>query len=120
MLRCILFVESSGGFQRCSGTLGMMFPYENSGGVELPHQVDKRLFTARQAAAYLGIGLYTLKKMEYAEYLKPYRTLGGHRRYSQEMLDEYLEKSREFSYKRDAWKEKRLDSRPDSEEGGAS
>jgi len=86
----------------------------------LSGRVEKRLLTAKQAAAYLGIGLYTLKQMEYAGYLKPYRTLGGHRRYSQEMLDEYLEKSREFSYKRAAWKEKRVDSRPDSEEGGAS
>jgi excisionase family DNA binding protein len=64
----------------------------------LPHQAVKRLLTAKQAAAYLGISLYTLKKIEYAGYLKPYRTLGGHRRYSQQMLDEYLEESRRFSY----------------------
>jgi len=76
----------------------------------LSHQVEKRLLTAKQAAAYLGIGLYTLKKMEYAGYLKPYRTLGGHRRYSQEMLDEYLEKSREFSYKRAASESNTVDS----------
>lgn len=86
----------------------------------MSHQVEKRLLTAQQAAAYLGIGLYTLKKMEYAGCLKPYRTVGGHRRYSQQMLDEYLEKSREFSYKRTASQGKNLYSRPDWEEEGAS
>lgn len=45
------------------------------------------------------MGLYMLKKIEYGGYLKPYRTPGGHRRYSQQMLDEYLEKSTGFSYK---------------------
>jgi len=81
-------------------------------------QAEKRLLTAKQAAAYLGIGLYTLKKIEYAGYLKPYRTPGGHRRYSQQKLDEYLEKSTEFSYKRAASEGKNLDSRPGSEKGG--
>jgi len=85
---------------------------------KLSHQAEKRLVTAKQAAAYLGIGLYTLKKIEYAGYLKPYRTLGGHRRYSQEMLDEYLEKSIGFSYRRAASEGKNLDSRPGSEKGG--
>lgn len=66
----------------------------------MSHRAEKRLLTAKQAAAYLGIALYTLKKIEYAGYLKPYRTPGGHRRYSQQMLDEYLDKSTEFSYNR--------------------
>ena len=52
--------------------------------------------------------------------MKPYRTLGGHRRYSREMLDEYLDRSREFSYKRNASEGKDLDSRPASEEGSLS
>lgn len=77
----------------------------------MSHQAEKRLLTARQAAAYLGIGLYTLKKIEYAGYLKPYRTLGGHRRYSKHMLDQYLERSTEFSYKSTASEGKGLDSR---------
>lgn len=84
----------------------------------MSHETEKRLLTARQAAAYLGIGLYTLKKMEYLGYLKPYRTPGGHRRYSQEMLDDYLEKSAGFSYKRAAPQGKSLDSRPGSEKAG--
>ena len=66
----------------------------------MPHQVERRLLTAKEAASYLGMSLYTLKKIEYAGYLKPYRTPGGHRRYSQEMLEEYLEKSTGFSYER--------------------
>lgn len=64
----------------------------------MAYRVEMRLLTAKQAAAYLGVSLYTLKKMEYGGYLKPYRTPGGHRRYSQQMLDEYLDKSTEFSY----------------------
>jgi len=59
----------------------------------MSHQAEKRLLTARQTAAYLGVGLYTLKQMEYAGYLKPYCTLGGHRRYGREMLDGYLRRA---------------------------
>jgi len=83
----------------------------------LSHQAEKRLLTAKQAAAYLGISLYTLKKIEYAGYLKPYRTLGGHRRYSQQMLDEYLEESRRFSYRTAAPVGKSLDSRQRAKRG---
>jgi excisionase family DNA binding protein len=64
------------------------------------HRVENRLLNAREAAAYLGVSLYTLKKIEHSGYLEPYRTPGGHRRYSKQMLDEYLEKSKEFCYKR--------------------
>lgn len=71
--------------------------------------------TAKQAATYLGISLYTLKKIENAGYLKPYRTPGGHRRYSQQMLDKYLEESRGFTYKTATSKGKSLDSRQGSE-----
>ena len=62
-------------------------------------QSEKRLLTAKQAAAYLGVSLYTLKKIEHLGHLKPYRTPGGHRRYSRQMLDGYLEESTGFSYK---------------------
>jgi excisionase family DNA binding protein len=54
----------------------------------------KRLLTAREAADYLGISLATLSRMDKMEQLVPFRTPGGHRRYSQTMLDEYLEESR--------------------------
>ncbi len=54
----------------------------------------KRLLTARQAADYLGISLATLNRMDKEGELVPFRTLGGHRRYSLAMLDEYLENSR--------------------------
>ena len=86
----------------------------------MSHQAEKRLLTAQQAATYLGISLYTLKKIEYAGYFKPYRTPGGHRRYSQQMLDEYLKKSTGFSYKTATPVRKRLDSHQRSEKGGAS
>ena len=55
----------------------------------------QRLFTARQAANWLGVSLNTLHRIEQAELLVPYRTPGGHRRYSREMLEYYLETSRE-------------------------
>jgi excisionase family DNA binding protein len=55
---------------------------------------EKRLMTAKEAAQYLRISLFTLRKIEQDGLLVPYRTPGGHRRYSLDMLNEYLEKSR--------------------------
>ena len=52
------------------------------------------LVTAKEAAAYLRVSLFTLRKIEQQGLLVPYRTPGGHRRYSVEMLNEYLEHSR--------------------------
>ena len=52
------------------------------------------ILTAREAAEYLRVSLYTLKKMEIEGSLIPFRTPGGHRRYSLKMLNEYLEESR--------------------------
>ncbi len=55
---------------------------------------EMTILTAREAAEYLRVSLYTLRKMEKEGSLMPFRTPGGHRRYSIKMLDEYLEKSR--------------------------
>jgi excisionase family DNA binding protein len=52
------------------------------------------LITAKEAASYLRISLFTLRKIEEQGLIVPYRTPGGHRRYSVEMLNEYLENSR--------------------------
>lgn len=52
------------------------------------------LLTAREAAEYLHVSLFTLGKIESEDLLVPYRTPGGHRRYSLEMLNEYLERTR--------------------------
>lgn len=52
------------------------------------------LLTAKEAADYLHVSLFTLGRMEKEGLLAPFRTPGGHRRYSQEMLDDYLEASR--------------------------
>lgn len=49
---------------------------------------------ASEAAKYLGVSLPTLKKIEREGRLLPFHTPGGHRRYSIEMLDEYLESTR--------------------------
>jgi excisionase family DNA binding protein len=58
---------------------------------------EMTILTAREAAEYLRVSLYTLRKMESEGGLVPFRTPGGHRRYSLRMLDEYLEKSRKPS-----------------------
>ena len=55
---------------------------------------DAHLLKSREAAHYLGISLNTLYRMERSGHLAPFRTPGGHRRYSIEMLDRYLEQSR--------------------------
>ncbi len=53
-----------------------------------------RLLTAKEAADYLRISLFTLRKIEQQGLIVPYRTPGGHRRYSLHMLNDYLEESR--------------------------
>jgi excisionase family DNA binding protein len=55
---------------------------------------EKKLMTAKEAAAYLRVSLFTLRKIEQQGLVVPYRTPGGHRRYNLEMLNKYLEKSR--------------------------
>jgi len=61
--------------------------------------IDKgmTILTAKEAAEYLRVSLYTLSKMESEGGLVPFRTPGGHRRYSLKMLEEYLEKTRKTS-----------------------
>ena len=54
----------------------------------------ERLLTARETGDYLHISLLTLAKVEREGQLIPFRTPGGHRRYSLQMLNEYLEQSR--------------------------
>ena len=63
---------------------------------------EMTVLTAKEAAEYLRVSLYTLKRMEIEGGLMPFRTPGGHRRYSLKMLDEYLEKSREPSRLRES------------------
>jgi excisionase family DNA binding protein len=55
---------------------------------------EKRLLTAKEAAAFMRVSLFTLRKIEQQGLIVPYRTPGGHRRYGLQMLTEYLEKSR--------------------------
>ena len=55
---------------------------------------EMQVLTAKEAAGYLRISLFTLHKIEQQGLIVPYRTPGGHRRYSLQMLNEYLERSR--------------------------
>jgi len=55
---------------------------------------EMQVLTAKEAAEYLRISLFTLHKIEQRGLIVPYRTPGGHRRYSLQMLNEYLEGSR--------------------------
>ncbi len=52
------------------------------------------LVTAKEAASYLRVSMFTLNKIERESGLIPYRTPGGHRRYSLKMLNRYLDNSR--------------------------
>jgi len=52
------------------------------------------LLTAKEAAKYLRVSMFTLSKIEAEGGLVPYRTPGGHRRYSIKMLNRYLNESR--------------------------
>ncbi len=54
----------------------------------------KVVLKAREAAEYLRISLFTLNKIERQGLLMPFRTPGGHRRYTLEMLNQYLEENR--------------------------
>ncbi|HKZ86077.1 MAG TPA: helix-turn-helix domain-containing protein [Anaerolineae bacterium] len=56
------------------------------------------LLTAREAAAFLRVSLNTLWRMERRNLITPYRTPGGHRRYSADMLRTYLERTRVRSW----------------------
>ncbi len=57
-------------------------------------QARQRILTAKESAAYLRISPFTLRKIEEQGLIIPYRTPGGHRRYTLNMLLEYLENSR--------------------------
>lgn len=63
---------------------------------------EMTILTAKEAADYLRVSLYTLRRMERDESVIPYRTPGGHRRYSLKMLNEYLEESRVSSHRRES------------------
>jgi hypothetical protein len=64
---------------------------------KLDEMLDDRLtlLNAREAAQYLRVSLFTLSRIERAGGLVPFRTPGGHRRYSMRMLHDYLENSRD-------------------------
>jgi len=49
------------------------------------------LLKAKEAADYLRVSLFTLNKIGREGGLTPFRTPGGHRRYSLGMLNQYLE-----------------------------
>lgn len=56
---------------------------------------ERHLLTAKEAAEYLGISVGSLNRRQKKGYLIPLRTLGGHRRYTREMLDEYINRVQE-------------------------
>ena len=64
---------------------------------EIMTDKEMTILTAKEAAEYLRVSLYTLRKMESEGGLVPFRTPGGHRRYSLKMLEEYLERTRKPS-----------------------
>ena len=69
---------------------------------DIVEENEMTILTAKEAADYLRVSLYTLRRMESDGSLIPYRTPGGHRRYSLKMLNEYLENSRTSSLRRES------------------
>jgi excisionase family DNA binding protein len=64
----------------------------------MPFEGEIVLLTAREAARYLRVSLFTLNKIERQGRIVPFRTPGGHRRYNLAMLNEYLQASRSRSF----------------------
>jgi PAS domain S-box-containing protein/excisionase family DNA binding protein len=55
---------------------------------------EKRLFSIKDACNYLGVSRMTLLTSESKGLIRPSRTPGGHRRYTLEMLEEFLQSNR--------------------------
>ena len=52
--------------------------------------MQQQLMNIKQTAEYLNVSQDCLRKWDKANKLKPFKTSGGHRRYSKQMLDEFL------------------------------
>ncbi len=48
------------------------------------------VFTASQAARYIGVSLATIRRWADAGHINCYRTPGGQRRFSREQLDNFI------------------------------
>lgn len=59
------------------------------------HKDTDKFFTLTEAAKYLNLSLNTLRNMDKDGRLTPIRTEGGHRRYKQSDLDEYIQKRKD-------------------------
>jgi len=61
-----------------------------------PAEEEERLhlLTAREAAEYLRVSLSTLRRMEQRGMLSSFRTPGGHRRFTVQMLNACLARKR--------------------------
>jgi excisionase family DNA binding protein len=68
---------------------------QGHGGARKVDIQQRNLLTAKEAARYLRVSLLTLSKIEKEGGIIPFRTPGGHRRYNIEMLNQYLEQSRD-------------------------
>lgn len=54
---------------------------------------SRRLMSVSKAAEYLGVSIATLRRMDKEGALVPLRTPGGHRRYTRQILDNYIAQS---------------------------
>ena len=52
--------------------------------------MDNNLLSIRKAAEYLDVTEDCLRKWDAANKLKPFKTVGGHRRYRKEDLDKFI------------------------------
>ena len=61
--------------------------------------MTEKLLTPNQASEFLGVTVKTLKEWDYSEYFKPtLYTEGGHRRYSQEDLEDFLKRGHKTKF----------------------
>lgn len=58
------------------------------------NQIPEGAFGSKEAARRLGVSLFTMDNIVKKGLLKPFYTPGGHRRFTEDLLEEYKERSR--------------------------
>ena len=65
-----------------------------------PRRTSARYLSTGQAARYLGLSVWTVRRYEAAGLLSPYRTPGGRRRFLRTELDAFIERQRDQHWRR--------------------
>lgn len=70
---------------------------------------EKAVYTAKEAAKYLGISVSTIYRMEKQGLILPIKTPGGQRRFSKENIEKYFQESRDFEAPQNPNRFKKID-----------